>query len=560
MLFSKNIRVTIENDNVTLIAKSGINLYKFLRENNCINQSLCEGKGQCGRCKIFVRDVSGKAIKKPSKKEKFMIADINLQAGCRLACQYILRSDIIIKIEQNYENPGNNSEILGFKIKSKPETESILDKGELSGSQEKKDDDLHIEEEPILSGNKEDENSSIDNIFSTKSSAQDDEIQSIHNISSAKIAISKDNEKHNPEDGVILVQYPGGIKYYIYSAGIANIAFEDVIKIEDSITDIIDSNAISDFIYDHIKQISDINRIIMILDKRYYSGTPYLGLINYYSFNIGTMLCEVIQPENNPYDLLLFFRLLYNNGKQNLFLFMDNLDRIFYSSDQKLFELHYPYTDIDLRIDKLLLPKKNPIISISDDFAEVTAQDKYVVPDSITFPALLSLVNNLINKGMVSNDFILKDRNELINNIPIEKLIKFSYKSEDKIFYIYRKNSTEIYIDQYMLDLLYTFKQYNAFLLDTVKALFHKIDELHLFTTSKNNNIIREMLKLELFPEKYAKKITYFTGDPAPLVGVFMQYSMIPDYMNKRMKEIEKIDLSKCKGYDDFLNSLRKRS
>jgi len=69
--------------------------------------------------------------------------------------------------------------------------------------------------------------------------------------------------------------------------------------------DIIENNVISDFIYNNI-HLNDLERLIIILDNKYFEGENLYNLVNYYVLNIGTMICEIIQPQNNSLDLLLF--------------------------------------------------------------------------------------------------------------------------------------------------------------------------------------------------------------------------------------------------------------
>ena len=53
MFFSKkSYTVSIPDRNIVLEAKSGTNLYKLLIDENLINPTLCNGAGQCGKCKM----------------------------------------------------------------------------------------------------------------------------------------------------------------------------------------------------------------------------------------------------------------------------------------------------------------------------------------------------------------------------------------------------------------------------------------------------------------------------------------------------------------------------
>jgi ferredoxin len=433
MMFSRENKIYIEGSKEYYTVKQGTNLYKFLREKNLIGETLCKGQGQCGRCKALIKSASGKDINKPTKRDKMLLASVNLDSGYRLTCQYTVKSDIIVRIEKP-ETSFVDSEFIAVKIKKNTQDSNII-------ADEKSSDVLA-------------DMSTIDDIADSEY-IEDVQIDSIRDKSNNEIYQEEYKELkahggalfetdstaaekgYNPMDGLILLQYSKGIKYYIYSAGIANISSEGLIKTNETLLGIIDNNIISDFIYNNI-HLTDLERVIIILDNKHFEGENLYNLVNYYVINIGTMICEIIQPQNNPLDLLLFFRLLYNNKKRNVFISLELLSRIFYYSDDILFEINTNEQIIEEGMQKLFRVGKNPIINVDENF-EITIKDKYELPDKIHFTALLETIKLLKTEGLLTEDFKLKDRLQLIDDISIDKLVKLSNKDGKPVFYIYRK-------------------------------------------------------------------------------------------------------------------------
>jgi ferredoxin len=551
-MFSREHRIYIEGSKEYYTVKTGTNLYKFLIENKLITETLCKGQGQCGRCKALIKSASGKDINKPTKRDKLLLAAVNLQAGYRLTCQYLVKSDIIVRVEKT-EGSIVDSEFISVRIKKQNATPTSEDKSENKLGEKLDNEGENLEEknleESIINNSRG--NLDIEEVYEElKNKNHYNDI--ITNVDTMETEVG-----YNPTDGLILLQYNKGIKYYIYSAGIANISSEGLIRTNETLLDIIDNNVISDFIYNNI-HLNDLERLIIILDNKYFEGENLFNLVNYYTVNIGTMVCEIIQPQNNPLDLLLFFRLLYNNKRKNIFISLELLSRIYYFNEGTLYEINTNEKTIEDGLQKLLESSNNPIINIDENF-EITIKDKYEMPDKIHFKALLQTIKLLKMEKLISEDFELKDRLLLVDNVPINRLVKLSNKDGKPIFFIYRKKNLEFYIDQDTLDLIYCCSQYINVILKIIKSNLKRIDSIYVFTTEKYENLINDLFDLSIIPQDYSKKIVYFSGEPSILTSKFFQYKSIKDYFAKNITSFESINLKEDKIYLEFKDIIRKR-
>lgn len=551
-MFSREHRIYIEGSKEYYTVKTGTNLYKFLIENKLITETLCKGQGQCGRCKALIKSASGKDINKPTKRDKLLLAAVNLQAGYRLTCQYLVKSDIIVRVEKT-EGSIVDSEFISVRIKKQNATPTAEDKSENKLGEKLDNEGENLEEKNLEESivNNSRGNLDIEEVYEElKNKKHYNDI--ITNVDTMETEVG-----YNPTDGLILLQYNKGIKYYIYSAGIANISSEGLIRTNETLLDIIDNNVISDFIYNNI-HLNDLERLIIILDNKYFEGENLFNLVNYYTVNIGTMVCEIIQPQNNPLDLLLFFRLLYNNKRKNIFISLELLSRIYYFNEGTLYEINTNEKTIEDGLQKLLESSNNPIINIDENF-EITIKDKYEMPDKIHFKALLQTIKLLKMEKLISEDFELKDRLLLVDNVPINRLVKLSNKDGKPIFFIYRKKNLEFYIDQDTLDLIYCCSQYLNVILKIIKSNLKRIDSIYVFTTEKYENLINDLFDLSIIPQDYSKKIVYFSGEPSILTSKFFQYKSIKDYFAKNITSFESINLKEDKIYLEFKDIIRKR-
>ena len=228
MFFSKKIyNIIIKDKNITLQAKSGTNLYKLLLDEKLINPSLCNGAGQCGKCRV---KFFGNNIPKPVYKEILSLAKINIDAGFRLACQQTIKKDIEIDISEI------SSSAKFFMQDNKQK------------NNENTDNENDIENK--MANNENSENNEYNDTISISDFAPEQTVSK--NIFDIK-------KEEGPTDGILLIQQRNGIRYYCYSAAIDNIVSEGVHKGSEPLRDIIDNDMLPDFLFSQLK-IRDIER------------------------------------------------------------------------------------------------------------------------------------------------------------------------------------------------------------------------------------------------------------------------------------------------------------
>jgi len=546
MLFNKKYNVTIKNRNITLEAKSGTNLYKLLKENNIPVSSLCDGNGQCGKCKVRISSPGGGEINKPTKKDRLILALMNLENGYRLACEYIIRSDIIVDTEEWNVSSGKDPDILGVKKKNK---ETAEEEQKPAG----------VTEEKEYSTSEEDYESEESSESQSQSEPHTDYEPDIAEDEEKTSSVEEDEDQtYGVRDGLLLIQYPGGVKYYVYAAGINNIASEGLVKINEPLTDIIDNNILSDFIHDNI-DIPDLDRVIIILDKEYFNGEIFFKLINYHSFEIGTLKCEVLQPYSDPKNLLTFLRLLNSVNGQNLQVALDNLRFSYFLKDGIFYFLNSAYVSDTINIDRLLTTGKNPVIDVADDLTHVTMKDDLKEPDSIALPALLKTIKILMRIGAVDNNFVLKDRNELVDELKLEHLVKFSKRNEGNMFYIYRKKDVEIFLSQQMLDQLRELKIYLMTLTDFVQKELGNIDNIIIQNLTHYDYLVNNLFDLSILPKYYSKKTKFYSGDPTILASKFFTEQDVKTFIESRISDLREIELYKNEEFNKRYDKIERK-
>ncbi len=539
MLFNKKYNVTIKNRNITLEAKSGTNLYKLLKENNIPISSLCDGNGQCGKCRVKISSPNGAEINKPTKKDRLILALMNIENGYRLACEYVIKSDIVVDTEEWNISANQDPHIVSVKRKNRnfsstetENTESIedADGADTPDYSAKINSDTNVTHE-----NKTTE-------YKREITAED---------------VSEDSE-YSLADGVLLIQYPKGVKYYVYTAGINNISSEGMIAAGEQLTDIIDNNTLSDFIYDNI-DISDFERIIIILDKQFYDGEILFNLINYFSFEIGTVKCEIIQPYGDSKKLLTFLRLINTVNGQNLQIALDNLAYSYYMKENTFYSLNSQYVTESLDLEMFLSSGKNPIIDISEDFTEIVLKDNLLEPDSVTFPALLKTIKSLMKIGAVDENFNMKSRNQLVDELKIEHLVKFSKRNDENLFYIYRKKDNEIFISQKMLDQLKELKVFLLSLTEYVQKELGKIENIIVQNLAHYDYLINNLFDLSILPSSYKKKAKFYSGDPTVFAAKFFTVKDIKTYIKSKIQDVNEITLYKDESFNRIHDKIDKK-
>lgn len=550
MFFTKKHKVIIKNKNITIEAKSGINLYKLLIDHDIDLQSLCSGNGQCGKCKVHI---SSDNLLKPTKKERLILARMSLDDGYRLACQYPVKSDIVITTEDYFDAAEADKELFGVKVIDQPlDAEQIND--ELTpdtvddSSTTESTDDLNYTQDKNIQESVDTIKPQNDNI-DTNADHENTEISNTQAETQKDTNDSVTNEFH-PTDGLLLIQYPRGIKYYMYSAGINNVSSDGFIKTDEQIIDLIDNNSICDFLY-NCSDIRDIERLFIILHKKHYEGQSHLGLINTYSFTLGTLPCDILQPEQSEHNILTFLRLLRANDN-NLIFHLDNLESVFFKQSDQLYHLNANYIASDIKLLHLLGSGSNPIIAISDDLLTTTLKDEYAPPTGINFSVLLKAVATLTKIGAISNDLSLLNRNDLVDKIPLELLVKLSNRDGFNQFHIYRKNNLEISVNESILKTLDILRSFISSCVQYTEKNVGKIDLISFDTVGKYDNMTNEMLNLDIIPSKYSKKTIHLTGDPTIFATKFFMEKDIEMFIKNHFNKSIEIELYKDNTYNDI--------
>ena len=568
MLFSKkNLTVKIKDKGIELSAKKGTNLYKFLIDEKIVQRTLCDGAGQCGKCKLRILDSN---LPKATYKETLILAKINLELGYRLACQQVIKKDMEIDISEFNSNKiyTNKNEGVGEVVKIKKNTdgaavesnskESNIDLiKDLEASKSEKIVHLHQND---LSNNKnlDDQN-------------QENEDKSIHgNSKTQNKEISKHDFKITNQsildmdgqavDGTLLIQHRNGIRYLVYSSVLGGIEREQFYETDRKLKDIILNDEISDFLYFELK-VTDIERIMVLIENdETFQTETYLDMFRYKQENLGTMLLEIIMPiGSKSYEITHFFRILNaDNQKDNRIIFsLENLSRTHYTTSKLFADMHFNL----LLNDNLLSIKaggNNRILAFDEEFNVIAKEHKEKEVDGISFTALLQLVHLLIKNGIINNKYQFKTRKELSNNnVSLSISVRIKGKDKSEGFYIYRDRFTEIILTQDDLNELYQIKSYMRTIVDYVKEEI-AIDRIILYSAQGYTDLVGLLFDLDFFAKEYANKIDYRVGEATINAIKLFKEKDVPTYLNKNFGTVKYIDLVDEKNFikSSMINNL----
>jgi|GEM_PF-812753 ferredoxin len=553
---NKKCKVIIKNINITVEVKYGANLYNVLIENNISVPSLCKGSGQCGKCKVRITSADGKPINKPSKKDSIILAPISIDAGFRLACQYEVKSDIIIDISEFQKGNDIDSDIVAVKKKgsvvksedhsSPVQKETISKESPVDNSKSKK---VKIENEEIEDLLKP----QVIKITPRKKQESEEKTEELPGPQEdLKYEAIKAEESYDPVESIILIQYPNGVKYFTYSPSLDNVSGEGFIKGKEKLLQLISDNSLLDFMY-NATSAKNTERILIIDDEKSSDGDILLNLINYKSLDINGVFCEIISPHNNPKSLLTFLRLISNSKNGTLNIPLDNLADCHFNLEGKLIHLNGKYVVEDIKISEFLNIGKNPIIDTSADLSEIVTKDKLIPPDSMLFTTFMKIVSNLKVLGIVDNKFNLKSRAELIDKIPLELLVKLSFRNEQKLFNVFRSKDVNIYISQQELNSLNHLRVFINSLCNFVEKNCGKLDNITFHTLFPMEALVNELINIGIIPQKYSKKSKHIYGDPSVQSIKLFSFKNIPDFVkNEFGEEFSFFDLYKNEDFNAF--------
>ncbi|PLX68110.1 MAG: hypothetical protein C0603_08345 [Denitrovibrio sp.] len=543
MFGSKKFTVTVVSSGNVLETKSGTNLYQLLREHDLIDRKLCDGSGQCGKCKV---KISGKSINKPTKKERLVLADQSLDSGIRLACQYSIKSNISVDTHEAVKRENVNPGIVSMKI--------VKDSGEVEENEFKSflTTDMFIQEAEKQENVKPSEPEVIedfsDEIIIDDSVYDERPIEEIVGQQTEDVVeIIKYDETHEDDssfsnDGLLLIQQPDSIRYYHYSAGIGSIVQDGTIKTSERLENILENQLIADFIHNNI-ELQDIERVIVILYSAYFDGEEMFGLVKYTSMELGEFLIEILQPKDNHRDLVRFMRFVNQTPGKKLLIPLDNMEKAHFMDDGNLHDMSATFIDCDSFFGMSELTGKNPIITISRDLLDTKIKDDFHLPDSISFPVFFRTASLLIKNGLADKRLQLRDRVDVLDELPLEVTVKLSTKDGVRRFNIYRKQGCDLYIDQNALDSLNRLRAFIWSVITYTEKTFGNIDDVVFYTLTDSNTLAEDLVSLSAIPKKYEKKIKTFFGDPSMYAVQFFQERNIATYFEKRFGEQHIINL-----------------
>ncbi len=513
MFFSKKtytVTIKDKDNDITLQAKSGTNLYKLLLENNVINPTLCNGVGQCGKCKI---KILGGVIPKPTYKENLNLAKINLDAGFRLACQQIIKKDIHI-------DTGEMSRPAVFFTKDQKK-ENIADNKTAPKEDTKENENILTEE------NK------------TVEEAQPLVIEKKENYSTFDI-----RKEDGPTDGILLIQQRSGIKYYCYSAGIDRIISEGVHSYHEKLRDIMDNDALPDFL-DQALKIRGIERVLVLIQgDDHYGAETLMDMFRYVSFEIGMQQCEMIMPRGSTsYDITHFFRLLNADNNNQLIFSLDMLNRCHYATPNLFTDMQFPF----LRNSNLLAVKPlgyNSIKSFNENLDPASIENKEKDVDGITLTALLQAVKYMLKHGIINNKYQLKSRLELSkSNVPLGLSVRVFGGDVPGGFYLYRDRFAEIILTQEELNEIFQIRSYIRSVIDYTRDCIGVVNGLIFYTTHPQDELVNLMADLEFIPKEYANKVIYRPGEATIQAVKLFKEKDVPTYLKTHFGNVRRIDL-----------------
>lgn len=540
MFGAKKFTVTVTGSGQVLEAKSGTNLYQLLREHSLIDQKLCDGSGQCGKCKV---KVTGQSVNKPTKKERLVLADQSLESGIRLACQYGIKSNVSVDTQEAVKRENVNPGIISMKVKTSSgdveenEFKSFLTTEMFIKEAEKK---AEGKPEPQLIEDFSDEVIVDDSVYDSR--PIEEIAGSSDTVEIVKYDIPEHEDTSYSNDGLLLIQQPGGVRFYHYSAGIENVADEGTIRTDERLENILENQLVPDFIHNNIK-IQDIERVIIILDSPYFDGEEMFGLVKYTSMELGPFLVEVLQPKENHRDLVRFMRFVNQTPGKRLLIPLDNMEKAHFMDDGNLHDMSAGSIDCDSLFGMSEFGGKNPIISISPDLLENKVKDDFHVPDSISFTVFFRTASLLVKNGLADKKLRLRERSEVLDDVPLDLTVKLGIKDEVKRFYLYRKQAVELYIDQNALDALNKLRVFIRSVITYTEKKFGHIDGIVFYTLTDSSTLAEDLIYLSAIPKKHEKKVKTFYGDPTIYAVQFFQERSIDKYFQKRFGEQNFINL-----------------
>ncbi|MDR0455017.1 MAG: 2Fe-2S iron-sulfur cluster binding domain-containing protein [Deferribacteraceae bacterium] len=501
MFFNKPVRIVVKNRNLAIEAKTGANLYNALVAEKVIPPTLCRGNGQCGKCKVHIKQ---RNISKPNKKEQLVLARINLNAGFRLACQTVIKDDMIVDTTE-ISAPAANDMIVKTINKEDHAYEPEL---------------ISEVPSPSVSANTIKATPSLKNTRKTVISEKSPEIDKFY------------TDKNVVTDGLLLVHYKQQLRYVVYSAAIDGIIQEGVVDNTESLVPYIENGTLSDYVHDVLK-IKDIDRMIIFSDETNAEGESLFDIASYIPFDIGATPCELIRPLPEAGDLSLFFRLFSIKGKERLMISLDKLDYTYYFSEDNIVRIPNRITLSNYNLLKLVTTGANPVSEISDDLLTLNTLNNYGSPDSLPLSLLMKVAARMADKKLIDSEFKICSRNNLPSSVPLEYVVKITQYNGDNAFYLHRDKESSLIITQDMLSMLASAQKFIHYAIEYTESNFGHIEAIIISTPMPLNGLVDNLIAASLVPKRHENIVLYNPGDSSVFAVKLFQEANVRSYIQR---------------------------
>ena len=559
MFLSKKHTVYVKNLDISFEVKSGKNLFNALEENGIKISSLCSGNGQCGKCKVRIES---KSINKPTRLERKSLSELSISMGIRLACEYAVKSDIVVDTDEPSRRANEDPCVLSVQTLARIEETPVVE--DVYGA-----DEPIVTEEQESTKAEEDENEFKSVLTGGMFRPQDEQPEYIEEEakqeeSEPEIFVEEKEDEEpvivkytEPEleqpdeeeeeqgvdystDGILLIQAPRGVTYFHYSAGIGSISSRDFIETDRTLAELLRQGELKQFLTANL-QYSGYERAILILSEKHFEGETVFGLINYCSFTNDNLFCEVIQPAGSPKDILKFFRFLNQTSGRKMIIPLDALEKIYFFNSGTIMGM-----DASLRSDFLFehikVSGKNPVTKIADDLMGYEKKNADLPPDSISLSVLFKTAALLYSKGLLSRQFKLADKMSLVGDgleggHHIRLIAKFTSQS----FKI--DSGHDIVIPQAAFDDLFILRNFIHAAIKYAEKRCGKPDTVIFYSLFPVKELADSMITLEMVPKRYHEVIRTFSEDPTLFAINFFHNSSVLSYIESTLKMGDDISL-----------------
>lgn len=355
-IFDKTFEIYVKNAEVTISAKKGATLYNVLVENKLMTEKMCNGNGGCGKCRVFLL---GDNIRAATNIETTLIGKLDVDKGCRLACQTKIKENLIVSIPEASSVMSSTKADLGkldtidmeaivakggeplpqqadehdaHSDKSKEDSKSKKASASAKAKKSKtktKEDEIQDKDEQnsaesqdttLTDANRNGQVIDLAEIFESRLNAKNagtDEVYFHAEEDANANSTEKDGEQvqqvhnyANIHDVTLLYYHNGRVQYFHYEANINQITGEGFVN--DEAADFIETlkhGSLKNFVMDYTNNYKVPERIIVVSDTHTYvegviNGKVLFNLASHRSFSRDNIIVELVQPtnESNNFD------------------------------------------------------------------------------------------------------------------------------------------------------------------------------------------------------------------------------------------------------------------